>query len=146
MLFRSIEDYFAGFPAVKGFIDLCIEKARGCGYAETMLGRRRYLRDINSRNQTDRMFAERNAVNAPIQGSAADMLKIAMIRIHEFMQREKLQSKMILTVHDELVFDAHRAEIDFLKQHVAEIMQTAVPMAVKMETGIGTGENWLVAH
>ncbi len=143
---QIIEDYFAGFPAVKGFIEQSIEKARGCGYAETMLGRRRYLRDINSRNQTDRMFAERNAVNAPIQGSAADMLKIAMIRIHEFMQREKLRSKMILTVHDELVFDAHRAEIDFLKQHVAEIMQTAVPMAVTMETGIGVGENWLVAH
>lgn len=143
---QIIEDYFAGFPAVKGFIEQSIEKARGCGYAETLLGRRRYLRDINSRNQTDRLFAERNAVNAPIQGSAADMLKIAMIRIHEFMNREKLQSKMILTVHDELVFDAHRAEIDLLRENVAEIMQTAVPMAVKMETGIGVGENWLVAH
>ncbi|MBD2702435.1 DNA polymerase I [Spirosoma sp. BT702] len=141
-----IEEYFAGFPAVKDYIDQCIEKARGFGYAETILGRRRYLRDINSRNQTDRMFAERNAVNAPIQGSAADMLKIAMIRIHEFMQQERLKSKMILTVHDELVFDAHRDEIELLRERVDDIMKNAIPMAVRMETGIGTGENWLLAH
>ncbi|GAB4032020.1 DNA polymerase I [Spirosoma jeollabukense] len=143
---QIIEEYFAGFPAVKDYIDQCIEKARGFGYAETILGRRRYLRDINSRNQTDRMFAERNAVNAPIQGSAADMLKIAMIRIHEFMQRERLKSKMILTVHDELVFDAHRDEIELLRVHIDDIMKNAIPMAVKMETGIGVGENWLLAH
>ncbi|GAB3808277.1 hypothetical protein GCM10028819_46980 [Spirosoma humi] len=143
---QIIEEYFAGFPAVKDYIDQCIEKARGFGYAETILGRRRYLRDINSRNQTDRMFAERNAVNAPIQGSAADMLKIAMIQIHAFMQAERLKSKMILTVHDELVFDAHRDEIDLLRERVDEIMRNAIPMGVKMETGIGTGENWLVAH
>ncbi|WP_020595119.1 DNA polymerase I [Spirosoma panaciterrae] len=143
---QIIEEYFAGFPAVKDYIDQCIEKARGFGYAETILGRRRYLRDINSRNQTDRMFAERNAVNAPIQGSAADMLKIAMIRIHEFMLQERLKSKMILTVHDELVFDAHRDEIDLLRVHVDDIMKNAIPMAVRMETGIGVGENWLLAH
>ena len=143
---QIIEEYFAGFPAVKDYIDQCIEKARGFGYAETILGRRRYLRDINSRNQTDRMFAERNAVNAPIQGSAADMLKIAMIKVHQFMQQERLKSKMILTVHDELVFDAHRDEIEFLSQHVDDIMRNAIPMGVKMETGIGTGENWLLAH
>jgi DNA polymerase-1 len=143
---QIIDEYFAGFPAVKDYIDQCIEKARGFGYAETILGRRRYLRDINSRNQTDRMFAERNAVNAPIQGSAADMLKIAMIRIHEFMQQEKLKSKMILTVHDELVFDAHRDEIERLRVRVDDIMKNAIPMGVKMETGIGTGENWLLAH
>ena len=143
---QIIDEYFEGFPAVKDYIDQCIEKARGFGYAETILGRRRYLRDINSRNQTDRMFAERNAVNAPIQGSAADMLKIAMIRIHEFMQQERLKSKMILTVHDELVFDAHRDEIDLLRERVDDIMRNAIPMGVKMETGIGTGENWLLAH
>lgn len=141
-----IDEYFAGFPAVKDYIDQCIEKARGFGYAETILGRRRYLRDINSRNVTDRMFAERNAVNAPIQGSAADMLKIAMIQIHDFMRREQLKSKMILTVHDELVFDAHRDELDFLRENVDRIMKNAIPMGVKMDTGIGTGENWLVAH
>ncbi|GAB3886747.1 DNA polymerase I [Spirosoma agri] len=143
---QIIEEYFAGFPAVKDYIDLCIEKAKGFGYAETILGRRRYLRDINSRNQTDRMFAERNAVNAPIQGSAADMLKIAMIRIHEFMQAERLKSKMILTVHDELVFDAHRDEIELLRERVDDIMKNAIPMGVKMETGIGVGANWLLAH
>lgn len=143
---QIIEEYFAGFPAVRAYIDQCVEKARGFGYAETILGRRRYLRDINSRNQTDRMFAERNAVNAPIQGSAADMLKIAMIQIHAFMKQERLKSKMILTVHDELVFDAHRDEIEFLSQHVDDIMKNAIPMGVTMETGIGTGENWLLAH
>ncbi|WP_338870073.1 DNA polymerase I [Spirosoma sp. SC4-14] len=143
---QIIDDYFTEFPAIKGFIDQSIEKARGFGYAETILGRRRYLRDINSRNQTDRMFAERNAVNAPIQGSAADMLKIAMIRIHDFMQAERLKSKMILTVHDELVFDAHRSEIDLLRERVDDIMKNAIPMAVRMETGIGVGENWLLAH
>ncbi len=143
---QIIDEYFQEFSAVKAYMDQSIEKARGCGYAETILGRRRYLRDINSRNITDRMFAERNAVNAPIQGSAADMLKIAMINIHAFMSRESLKSKMILTVHDELVFDAHKSEMDFLKENVDRIMKTAIPMAVQMETGVGFGENWLVAH
>lgn len=143
---QIIDEYFVEFPAVKAYMDQSIEKARGFGYAETILGRRRYLRDINSRNMTDRMFAERNAINAPIQGSAADMLKIAMIQIHEMMRRERMQSKMILTVHDELVFDAHRDELDTLKERVDHIMKNAIPMAVKMETGIGVGENWLKAH
>lgn len=143
---QIIEEYFQEFPAVKSYMDQSIEKARGFGYAETILGRRRYLRDINSRNMTDRMFAERNAINAPIQGSAADMLKVAMIQINEMMRREQMKSKMILTVHDELVFDAHRDEIDLLKERVDQIMKNAIPMAVKMETGIGVGENWLVAH
>nr|WP_293836127.1 DNA polymerase I [uncultured Arsenicibacter sp.] len=143
---QIIDDYFAQFAAVKGYMDETIEKARNCGYAETILGRRRYLRDINSRNQTDRQFAERNAINAPIQGSAADMLKIAMIQIHDFMQVNHLKSKMILTVHDELVFDAHRSELDMLRENVDNIMRNAIPMAVKMETGIGTGDNWLEAH
>lgn len=143
---QIIDDYFAQFAAVKGYMDETIEKARNCGYAETILGRRRYLRDINSRNQTDRQFAERNAINAPIQGSAADMLKIAMIQIHDFMQANHLKSKMILTVHDELVFDAHRSELDMLRENVDNIMRNAIPMAVKMETGIGTGDNWLEAH
>ncbi|RYC71578.1 DNA polymerase I [Spirosoma sordidisoli] len=143
---QIIDEYFTEFPAIKAYMDQSVEKARGFGYAETILGRRRYLRDINSRNVTDRMFAERNAVNAPIQGSAADMLKIAMIQIHDFMRREKLKSKMILTVHDELVFDAHRDELDLLREHVDHIMKNAIPMGVQMETGIGVGENWLVAH
>ncbi|WP_019990581.1 DNA polymerase I [Rudanella lutea] len=143
---QIIEEYFGEFPAVKAYMDQSVEKARGFGYAETILGRRRYLRDINSRNVTDRMFAERNAINAPIQGSAADMLKIAMIQIHDMMRRERMKSKMILTVHDELVFDAHRDELDILRERVDHIMKNAIPMAVKMDTGIGVGENWLVAH
>lgn len=128
---QIIEEYFVEFAAVKAYMDQSIEKARGFGYAETILGRRRYLRDINSRNITDRMFAERNAINAPIQGSAADMLKIAMIQIHDFLRRERLRSKMILTVHDELVFDAHRDELDHLRENVDRIMKHAIPSTLR---------------
>ncbi|MGV3560724.1 DNA polymerase I [Larkinella arboricola] len=141
-----IQEYFAGFPAIKQYMDKSIEKARECEYAETILGRRRYLRDINSRNMTDRSFAERNAINAPIQGSAADMIKIAMIKIDEFIRENRLKSRMILTVHDELVFDAHKDELDLLRENVAHLMANAIPLAVKMETGIGVGVNWLDAH
>ncbi|HEV7350267.1 DNA polymerase I [Telluribacter sp.] len=138
--------YFEEFPAVKEYMDRMVQKARECEYAETILGRRRYLSDINSRNQTNRSFAERNAINAPIQGSAADMIKLAMINIHDFIRKEKLRSRMILQVHDELVFDAHRDEIEVLRQNVEELMRNAIPLAVKMETGIGVGANWLEAH
>ncbi|MCP9768470.1 DNA polymerase I [Lacihabitans sp. LS3-19] len=141
-----IDAYFVQFPNVKTFMDECVNKARETEYVETILGRRRYLRDINSRNQTNRGFAERNAINAPIQGSAADMIKVAMINIHEFMKAEKLKSKMILQVHDELVFDAHISEIDYLKERVDYFMVNAIPMKVKIETGIGVGKNWLEAH
>jgi DNA polymerase-1 len=141
-----IEAYFEQFPAVKKYMDNSIQKARECEYAETLLGRRRYLRDINSRNMTDRGFAERNAINAPIQGTAADMIKLAMIRIHEWLAKEKLQSKMILQVHDELVFDAHKSEVEQLQKTVEEIMRNALPLEVPMEIGLGTGHNWLEAH
>jgi DNA polymerase-1 len=141
-----IEAYFQEFPSVKRFMDQCIEGARERQYVETLLGRRRYLREINSRNQTERGFAERNAINAPIQGSAADMLKLAMIRIHDFLKRESLRSKMILTVHDELVFDAYRPEVELLKERVNDLMVNALPLSVRMETGMGTGQNWLEAH
>ncbi|MDP1814226.1 MAG: DNA polymerase I [Leadbetterella sp.] len=141
-----IDAYFTQFPNVKTFMDECVNKARETEYVETILGRRRYLRDINSRNQTNRGFAERNAINAPIQGSAADMIKVAMINIHDFMKAEKLKSKMILQVHDELVFDAHISEIDYLKEKVDYFMVNAIPMKVKIETGIGVGKNWLEAH
>jgi DNA polymerase-1 len=110
------------------------------------LGRRRYLRDINSQNVVERGFAERNAVNAPIQGSAADMIKVAMIKVNDFIKKEKLQSRIILTVHDELVFDAHKDELDLLKEQVNKLMITAIDLPVKMETGIGIGANWLEAH
>ncbi len=141
-----IDAYWVEFPKIKIFMDTTINKAREMKFVETILGRRRYLRDINSQNQTDRGFAERNAINAPIQGSAADMIKVAMINIHKFMKDENLKSKMILQVHDELVFDAHKSEVEYLKQKVNELMCNAIPMAVKMETGMGVGNDWLEAH
>jgi len=141
-----IKSYFEEFPAVKQYMDRVVFNARDQHYVETILGRRRYLPDINSRNQTNRGFAERNAINAPIQGSAADMIKVAMINIHDFIKNENLRSRMILQVHDELVFDVHRDEVALIKEKVDELMRTAIPLAVKMETGIGIGANWLEAH
>ncbi|MDQ6478235.1 DNA polymerase I [Dyadobacter sp. LHD-138] len=141
-----IKSYFEEFPAVKSYMDQVVIDARENHYVQTILGRRRYLPDINSRNQTNRGFAERNAINAPIQGSAADMIKVAMINVHNFIKQEKLRSRMILQVHDELVFDVHRDEIELIKEKVDELMRTAIPLAVKMETGIGVGANWLEAH
>jgi DNA polymerase-1 len=141
-----IDSYFEQFPRVKAYMDDSIQQARDQEYVETILGRRRYLRDINSKNQTNRGFAERNAINAPIQGSAADMIKVAMINIHDFFEAEKVKSKMILQVHDELVFDAHLSEIDMLKEKIDHFMVNAIPLNVKIETGIGIGKNWLEAH
>ncbi|MCG8321061.1 MAG: DNA polymerase I [Cytophagales bacterium] len=141
-----IDAYFEEFPAIKRYMDDSIDQAREKGYAETILGRRRYLRDINSRNMTVRGFAERNAINAPIQGSAADIIKIAMINIHNWLQKENLKSKMILQVHDELVFDAANDELKLLKEKIPELMKSAVNLAVPFEVEIGTGNNWLEAH
>ncbi|ABG60890.1 DNA polymerase I [Cytophaga hutchinsonii] len=141
-----ITAYFTEFPAVKAYMDACVNSAREVEYVETILGRRRFLRDINSRNMTMRGFAERNAINAPIQGSAADMIKVAMIRIHDWMKKENLKSKMVLQVHDELLFDAHKDEIDLLKTQVEIFMKEAIALDVPMEVGMGIGENWLEAH
>lgn len=141
-----IDSYFKEFPNVKKYMDETIEKAKKDEYVETILGRRRYLRNINSRNFTMRGFDERNAVNAPIQGSAADIIKIAMINTHKWMQEEKLKSKMIMQVHDELVFDMHKDEQELLIAKVEEFMKNAHPLDVPMEIGIGVGENWLEAH
>lgn len=141
-----IESYFKEFPNVKRYMDNAVIDAREREYVETIMGRRRYLRDINSRNMTERGFAERNAINAPIQGSAADMIKLAMIRVHGFMKQEKLKSRMILTVHDELVFEAYLSELELLKERVNELMVNALPLSVRMETGMGVGKNWLEAH
>ncbi len=141
-----IDSYFEQFPHVKSYMDNTIEKAKKDQYVETILGRRRYLRNINSKNFTMRGFDERNAINAPIQGSAADIIKIAMINIHDWMKNEKLQSKMIMQVHDELVFEMHREEEQLLISKVEELMKNAHPLEVPMEIGIGVGENWLEAH
>jgi DNA polymerase I len=141
-----IDAYFKEFAAVKRYMDFVINEGREKEYVETILGRRRYLRDINSRNMTMRGYAERNAINAPIQGSAADMIKLAMINIYQWMKREKLKSKMILQVHDELVFDAHQSEVEILKTNVEHLMRDAMPLAVPIEVGLGVGVNWLEAH
>lgn len=141
-----IDSYFTQFPNIKRYMDDQVNFAKEHEYVETILGRRRYLRDINSRNATVRGFAERNAINAPIQGSAADIIKVAMINIHDWMKTEKLQSKMIMQVHDELVFDAHKDELEMLKTKVEELMKNALPLDVPMEVGMGTGKNWLEAH
>jgi DNA polymerase-1 len=110
------------------------------------MGRRRYLRDINSANQTVRGFAERNAINAPIQGSAADMIKIAMIRIHQDIIDQKLNSKMTMQVHDELVFDVPKAEIEIMKNIIESRMKNAIDMKVPILVEVGQGSNWLEAH
>ena len=141
-----IAQYFAKYPGVKSYMDHTIDFARKHGYVETMMGRRRYLRDINSSNATVRGYAERNAINAPVQGSSADMIKIAMINIHESIRREGMNSKMLLQVHDELVFDAHKNELDLLRKMVEEKMCSAIPMSVPVVIDMNTGDNWLEAH
>jgi DNA polymerase-1 len=127
-------------------MDNMIHFARENGYVETILGRRRWLKDINSGNANIRGFAERNAINAPIQGSAADMIKVAMIRIWNDMEARQMKSKMVLQVHDELVFDARLDELEPLEALIREHMRNAIPMEVPMEVEVSNGPNWLEAH
>ena len=141
-----IKKYFEEYAGIKEYMNRSIALARERGYAETILGRRRYLRDINGANSVVRGFAERNAINAPIQGSSADMIKIAMIGIHQELERLKMRSKMILQVHDELVFDAHLDELDALKSIVQDKMVNALPLSVPVVVEMNTGANWLEAH
>ncbi|MGI6572481.1 MAG: DNA polymerase I [Fermentimonas sp.] len=141
-----IDEYFATFPGVKRYMDESIAVARENGYVETLLGRKRFLPDINSRNATVRGYAERNAINAPIQGSAADIIKIAMVRIANRFQEEKLHSKMILQVHDELDFNVLPDELELIRKIVVEEMENACRLSVPLKTDFGVGENWLVAH
>lgn len=141
-----IEAYFTQYPNIKKYMNDTIDGARANGYVQTVKGRRRYIRDINSRNQTVRGFAERNAINAPIQGSAADMIKIAMIAVHEAMQKASLKSKMILQVHDELLFEVHHTEKEILRELVIDKMKNAIQLAVPIEVEVGIGKNWLEAH
>jgi DNA polymerase-1 len=141
-----IEAYFKEFPAVKRYMDDIVQFAREHEYVETLMGRRRYLRDINSRNHTNRSFAERNAINAPIQGSAADLIKKAMVDIHAWMKSADIQSKMILQVHDELLFDVHHSEKELMAEKIKFYMENAVTMEVPLEVEVGFGKNWLEAH
>ena len=141
-----IDGYFNSYPGVKTYMDESIKKARELGYVTTMLGRKRYLRDIQSRNQVVRGNAERNAINAPIQGSAADIIKIAMIRIYNRMKSEKYLSKMILQVHDELIFEVETSELEKLKSMVLYEMSNAVKLDVPLKVDWGTGNNWFEAH
>ena len=143
-----IDNYKKEFSGINKYMDDTINFAKENGYVQTLMGRKRWLKDINSSNFTVRGFAERNAINSPIQGSAADMIKLAMIKIHHAMKKEKLQSKMLLQVHDELVFDALHEELDVLKPLILENMKSALllPNNVPVEAEVGVGENWLVAH
>ncbi len=141
-----IETYYKTYPKLRNYISEQIQFARENGYVQTVLGRRRYLKDINGSNQVVRGAAERNAVNAPIQGSAADIIKIAMINIHKKLEAENYKSKMLLQVHDELVFDAYKPELEKLKTMVKHEMENAYKLTVPLDVDLGVGENWLEAH
>lgn len=141
-----IEAYYKTYPRLKSYISEQIEFAREKGYVQTILGRRRYLKDINSANAVVRSAAERNAVNAPIQGSAADVIKIAMINIHKKLKEENWKSKMLLQVHDELVFDVHNDELEKIQPMIKHEMENAFKMAVPLEVELGMGKDWLEAH
>jgi DNA polymerase-1 len=141
-----IEQYFAKYPGIPGYMNATVAFAQKHGYVQTVTGRRRYLRDINSANATVRGAAERNAINAPIQGTAADMIKIAMINIHRELQEGKFKTRMLLQVHDELVFDVYRPEEKKVRPIIEEKMKTAIKLDVPIEVEMGSGENWLEAH
>jgi DNA polymerase-1 len=141
-----IQTYFNTFKRVKFFMDDCVAKAQEKGYAETLMGRRRILRNINSSNRVVRQFEERVAINMPIQGTAADMIKLAMINIYNELKKRKARTKMVLQVHDELLFDAHKDEVDELRPLIKELMETALPMDVPIVAETGIGDNWLDAH
>ncbi len=141
-----IDGYFESFPAIKEFIGRNVEFARKNGYVETLFGRRRYLPDINSRNGNVRALAERNAVNAPIQGTSADIIKLAMIRVQKRLEEEGLRSRMVLQIHDELVFDAIPSEVERLKAIVVEVMEHVIELSVPLTVECSAGKNWLEAH
>ena len=141
-----IDGYFSSYPDVKTYMDVSIRRAREKGYVTTMFGRKRYTRDIHSRNQVVRGNAERNAINAPIQGAAADIIKIAMVNIYRKLREKNLQSKMILQVHDELIFEVPQEELETLKAIVINEMSGAASLSVPLKVDWGVGSNWLEAH
>lgn len=141
-----INNYFKEYGAIKNYMDDTIEFARENGFVKTLLGRKRWLSDINSNNATVRNYAERNAINAPIQGSAADMIKMAMINIYNELKNNNFKTKMLLQVHDELVFDVYKPELEIVKPIIEKLMREALPLNVPVEVGIGVGLNWLEAH
>ena len=145
---QIIDNYKKQFANIPKYMDDTINFAREHGYVQTLMGRKRWLRDINSANFTIRSFAERNAINSPIQGTAADMIKLAMVKIHQVFHERKFKSKMILQVHDELVFDALKEESEIIQPIILDCMRSALPLpnGVPVEAGIGAGENWLSAH
>jgi len=141
-----IDGYFNTYPNVRAYMNKSIQFARDKGYAETIMGRRRYLRDIHSRNAIIRGMAERNAINAPIQGSAADIIKIAMVCIHKAIKEKNYKSRMIIQVHDELVFDVYKPELQAITEMVKDAMQNAVKLKIPLLVDLDTGNNWLEAH
>lgn len=141
-----IDNYFREYSSIRDYMDSMQQSARDKGFVETLCGRRRYLRDINSANAVVRGFAERNAINAPIQGSAADMIKLAMINIHKELSTGKYKTRMLLQVHDELIFDVPKDEVDIIKPVIEKCMREALPLKVPVEVGMGTGSSWLEAH
>lgn len=141
-----IDGYFQTYPQIKEFMDKSIAKARENGYIETIFGRKRFLPDINSHNAVVRGYAERNAINAPIQGSAADIIKVAMVHIYQRFQAENIHSKMMLQVHDELNFSVYPEEKDSVQKIVLEEMEKAFLMQVPLRADSGWGKNWLEAH
>ena len=141
-----IETYFSTFKRVKNYMDDSVLTAKEKGYAETLLGRRRFLHNINSSNRVVRQFEERVAINMPIQGTAADMIKLAMINIQNELQKRETKTKMVLQVHDELLFDAHKDEVEELRPLIKEMMENAMPMKVPILVETGIGDNWLDAH
>jgi DNA polymerase-1 len=141
-----IESYFVSYPDVKRYMDEAVVKATEQGYVETMFGRRRLLRDITSANRTVRGIAERNAINAPIQGSAADIMKLAMAEIARRFKAEGIESRMILQVHDEVVIDTLRSELDAVKRIVKEAMESVAKLRVPLVAEVNSADNWLSAH
>jgi DNA polymerase-1 len=145
---QIIDNYKKQFANIQKYMDDTINFAREYGFVQTLMGRKRWLKDINSANFTVRGFAERNAINSPIQGTAADMIKLAMVKVHEEFKKRKFRSRMVLQVHDELVFDAVREELEAIQPVIIDCMQSAMelPSGVPVVAEVGSGENWLEAH